>query len=266
MPRSARVRGPTGSRPFEVSGRGLRAENECVGDHGGSPSTPENGPFARARPLDPELVALAEQGLALLDACLPSGPVDAIARVELVAQQALVQARNTIHAAWLLLFEGFEIQALALARLITEYAVLSWYVRSGLGDPQVWLQMDKPPPSSGAQLKALERAGAPLPELAGYATAGRALMHRLAHQDPVAFSFNYRLADGRPSFFRSGGTLDHLSLPRGGEFLVPLTAFMLDSVTTGQSDERDLFDRMADAWWEHDAGAPRPGRASPDRA
>lgn len=208
--------------------------------------------MAKARDLDATLVDLARRALELLDDALPDAPVEAIGRVDLVALQALVQARNTLRAAWLLLFQGFEVQALALARLITEYVVLAWYVRSGLGDPQLWLQTDTRPPSTGEQLRALEQHDARLPELGEYVTKGRPILNRLAHQDPVAFSFAYRLEDDRPSFFRRAGALDAISLRRGGEYLLPLSLLVLNTAAANRTSVRDLLERDTEEWWERE--------------
>lgn len=219
----------------------------------------EEAAWHKAAALDPTLVALARRGFDLLDTAVPAGHVDSIARKDLVASQALVQARNTLRAAWLLLCDGYEIQSLALARLVTEYVVLSWYVRAGLGNPAVWLQTERRPPSTGEQLRALEdavRDGVDQLDDAELVATMRRFLNRLAHQDPIAFAFAYRLEEDRPSFFRGGGKLDALSLRRGGEYLLPLMGVLLASADGAASLERAAFDRAADVWWELDEASP----------
>ncbi len=206
--------------------------------------------MAKAEIVDPIVVGLARRGLGLLETCVRFGSVDAIGRADLVASQALVQARNTLRAAWLVLFDGFEVQSLALARLVVEYLVLVWYARSGIGDPHVWLQTDNRPPSTGEQLQALGRHAAELPELAPLAAESRKFLHRFAHQDPMAFAFAYRIENDRPSFFRAAGELDALSLRRAGEYLLPLTVVALQTANaTPDSDYTEFADAVS-VWWD----------------
>lgn len=186
--------------------------------------------------------------MAMLDDTIPSLTPRSIPQRELVRTQALVQARNTMRGAWLLLLDGFEVQALGLARLVTEYLVLTWYARSG-ADVSPWLDPTRPPPSTGDQLRALEGRAAALPELAPLIARTRALLHRLSHQDPMAFAFAYRLEDDRPSFFRPAGALDALSLRRGAEFLLPLTVLALQTAAAVVTVERARYEHEVDDWW-----------------
>lgn len=214
----------------------------------------ERAAVEQAAAMDSELTRLAEEGLTLvaraIDLHAPAPPA------LLVGIQARVLTYNTLRASWALLFLGYEVQALALARLITEYLVLCWYVDAQPDAAGVWLQTDAPPPSVGEMLAALEREQHELPYLAPLVAMTRSLLHRFAHQDPYGFSFTYRDQGDVSSFTRTAPRLDAFSLRRGGEFLMPLLALAVetvarDAVLREEPAQRAIagFRDSADAWF-----------------
>lgn len=215
--------------------------------------------WAVAEELDPQLSDLWRSMRQLLSEAVAYLTGTGVTHELLVRRQAAVQASNTLRAAWLLLGAGFEVQALALARLVGEYLTVIWYVHVHPEAADIWLQTSIRPPSAGELRDRLDRENAPLPELARLLPLSRDLLNRLAHQDPLALAFAYRLAEGEAGFYRQGPYLDTLALRRGGEFLVPLTLLALETIDQMFSPGDDWQRRMqkladrAEEWFDRDA-------------
>jgi hypothetical protein len=135
-----------------------------------------------ARAHDPKLTALADEGFALYHrATTNPAMMGGWQMWEAIMALNLQQAENSAAAAWELAYTGYYVQAGALARLVTEYLAVVWYLPGHQDEADKWNDTTVPPPSAGSLLKEVFAADPEVDE--AYGRLRKDILHRYAHQD-----------------------------------------------------------------------------------
>lgn len=135
-----------------------------------------------ARAHDPKLTALADEGFALYRRATTNPVMMGRWQMwEAIMALNLQQAENSAAAAWELAFVGYYVQAGALARLITEYLAVVWYLPSHRDEADKWNDTKVPPPGAGSLLKKVFAADPQADEAFG--RLRKDVLNRYAHQD-----------------------------------------------------------------------------------
>jgi hypothetical protein len=135
-----------------------------------------------ARAHDPKLTALADEGFALYRrATTDPAMMGRWQMWEAIMALNLQQAENSAAAAWELAYTGYYVQAGALARLITEYLAVVWYLPNHQSEADKWNDTTVSPPSAGSLLKKVFAADPEVDQ--SYGRLRKDILHRYAHQD-----------------------------------------------------------------------------------
>lgn len=147
---------------------------------------------AIARSQEPAVARLADLGFELLQEGQKSVVDGKWTLWEAVFGLALAQLENTSACAWEMAYAGYYVQSRAMARLMTEYLAVVWYLPDHPEEAGKWNDRTKQPPDAGTLLtKVFEEDDASNDSF----HALRKHLHRFAHQDSVGILALYEQGD-----------------------------------------------------------------------
>jgi hypothetical protein len=209
---------------------------------------------ALARAHDPVLTELADRGFALYRRATENrAMMGRWEHWEAIMALNLQQAENSAAAAWELAYTGYYVQAGALARLITEYLAVVWYLPNHPEDADKWNDTGVRAPEAGHLLKDVFANDPAVNEAFG--SLRKHVLHRYAHQDPRGLkSILGKAEPGGVLEINARGMFDPDHFEYIARVLLPLHA----SVPMAFNQWRGHLDSA----WRRDAIAYRDGAAA----
>lgn len=223
-----------------------------------------------ARAHDPALTALADQGFSLFRRATENAAFMGKWEFwEAIMALNLQQAENTAAAAWELAYVGYYVQAGALARLVTEYLAVVWYLPNHQDEADKWNDVSVPPPGAGDLLKKVF-AGDPKVD-AEFAHLRKEILHRYAHQDSRGLRVVLGESEGPGHLtINARGMFDPPQFEYTARVLLPLHASVPMAMNKWRGDRdpdwqrdavayRDAVDEWVDTYDKRAASGEEPG-------
>lgn len=203
---------------------------------------------ALARAHDPTLAELADRGFALYRRATETPALMGRWQFwEAIVALNLQQAENSAAAAWEMAYTGYYMQCGALARLLTEYLAVVWYLPNHQDEAHKWNDTKTPPPSAGSLLQEVFASD---PETSDkFGRLRKEILHRYAHQD----SWGIRTVLGRTEdpgqlIVNARGMFDPDHYLYVARLLLPLHASVPMAINSWRGDREPEWRRDAIAY------------------